>query len=410
MGMIASGWGPTAHGRRYTLTSTSLSTEVTRVLLRRGEQASEIRYPTPSSSTGTLPYLSWMVDKGDEAWPLAEQDEYLTSIIHSFAASETALRLVRPVQAGEHFYGLGERTGRMNKQGQAFPVWNVDPPMNHDEQTPTMYISIPFYLSLNTEAGQAHGVFLDHAGRVEVDLGQGLTDQLSLTIKGDTLAVYFFAGPTPADVVRQYSELTGRTPLPPRWALGLHQSRWGYESAEQVREVARKLRARQHPCDSLWLDIDYMDGFRNFTWNLATFPEPRKLIEELRQQGLRMVTIIDPGTKLDEGYAVYQQGQERDYFCHYPDGNAFLGEVWPGTCVFPDYSRYDVREWWGSLYAEHVDLGVAGIWNDMNEPALTSILSENSAEHVHGRTMDSDVLHWPEGKNNEGQEADSLAT
>ncbi|HXR65479.1 MAG TPA: TIM-barrel domain-containing protein, partial [Ktedonobacteraceae bacterium] len=401
--------GSDAHEQRYTLTGTSLGHEVTRVLLTRGAQASEARYPTSGETDGTLPYLSWMVDRGDESWPETAPHDYIENIASCFAASASGLCLICPAHAGEHFYGLGERTGKMDKQGQAFPIWNVDPPMGHDAQTPTMYVSIPFYTALNAETGQAHGVFLDHAGRVEVDLALEQPDQVTLTIEGDTLAAYFFVGPTPADVVRQYSELTGRMPLPPRWALGHHQSRWGYESAEQVREIARTLRERQHPCDTLWLDIDYMDGFRNFTWNPDTFAQPRQLVEELRQQGLRLVTIVDPGTKLDEDYAVYQQGHERDYFCRYPNGNYFLGEVWPGPCVFPDYSRQDVREWWGKLYADHLDLGVAGIWNDMNEPALTSILSENSSEHVHGRTMDSDVLHRPDVKSSSGQDTATLS-
>ena len=405
----ASLWqGSDARGQSYTLAITTLGREVTRVLLTRGAQSNETRYPTSSRTVGTLPYLSWMVDRGDESWPESAQGDSIESVLSSFAASESGLRLVRPAHSGEHFYGLGERTGKMDKQGQAFPVWNVDPPMGHNDQTPTMYVSIPFYTALNAETGQAHGVFLDHAGHVEVDLGQEQPGQITLTIEGDTLAVYFFVGPTPADVVRQYSELTGRISLPPLWALGHHQSRWGYESAEQVLEVARTLREHRQPCDALWLDIDYMNGFRNFTWNAETFAEPRKLVKELRAQGLRLVTIIDPGTKLDEDYAVYQEGHARDFFCRYPNGDYFLGEVWPGTCVFPDYSRADVRQWWGNLYADHLDLGVAGIWNDMNEPALTSILSEHSSEHIHGKTMDSDVLHHPDIQGDNGHTAAAL--
>jgi alpha-glucosidase len=398
--------GYDAGGRLCTFTITSLGEEITRVLLRRGEEENARRYAAADAASGTLPYLSWMVEKGDEAWPLSALParEQVETLLAHFVGDERGLAFVAPLRPQDHIYGLGERTGAQDKRGQAFPVWNVDPPMHHDEQTPTMYISIPFYLQLDAASRRTSGVLIDHAGRVEVDLGYSQPAQLSLAVEGDTLAVYFFAGPTPADVLRQYSELSGRTPLPPRWALGHHQSRWSYESAAEVRRIARTLRERQHPCDALWLDIDYMEGFRNFTWNATTFAEPRALIEELRAQGLRLVTIIDPGTRLEEGYAVYDQGHARDYFCRYPDGRYFLGEVWPGTCVFPDFSRQDVRTWWGSLYAEHVKLGVAGIWNDMNEPALTSILSENSAEHVHGKTMDSDVLHHPDRSSPTGQD------
>lgn len=397
-------------GQPYIFTGIALGSEITRVVFRRGATLDEQRYQLASGATGTLPYHSWMVERGDEDWPASEINAALVeSLLGSFVADETSLSLVRPLLEHEHIYGMGERTGRMDKRGQAFPLWNVDPPMHHDDQTATMYTSIPFYLCLNTENGQAHGVFVDHAGRIEADFGNKEPGCLHLTIEGEILPVYVLAGPTPADVLRQYAELTGRMPLPPRWTLGYHQCRWGYESAEQVREIARTLRERQHPCDAIWLDIDYMDGFRNFTWNPDTFPEPHNLIEEFRQQGLRTVTIIDPGTKLEEDYAVYRQGSEQGFFCRYPDSSYFLGEVWPGSCVFPDFSRQDVREWWGSLYAGHVELGVAGIWNDMNEPALTSILSEHSAEHVHGRTMDSHVLHQAGGEQATGQDGAPLA-
>lgn len=397
--------GQAGNGQICTLTVTPLGPEITRVLFTRGQQEDSRRYQLASGAGGTLPYHSWMVDKGDETWPVAARDcASLENLLSGFMVSETGVRLVRPLLKPEHIYGLGERTGRMDKRGQAFPVWNVDPPMHHTDQTATMYVSIPFYLYLNAHTGQTSGVLIDHVGMVVADFGKEQPDELQLTVEGDLFPLYLLAGPTPADVLRQYSELTGHMSLPPHWALGHHQSRWSYESAEEVREIARTLREHQHPCDALWLDIDYMDGFCNFTWNSTTFPDPRKLIEELRQQGLRLVTIIDPGTKLDDNYSVYQQGNAHDYFCRYPDGKFFLGEVWPGTCVFPDFSRQEVREWWGSLYAEHITLGVAGIWNDMNEPALTSILSTQSAEHVHGRTMDNDVLHQAGGTTVTGQD------
>ncbi len=351
-------------GQSYRLTGAILGNEILRVLLQRGAQPDEQHYQIASGAPGTLPYHSWMVDKGDESWPDGEiESVLLESYLSGFAASETDLRLTRPLLPGEHIYGLGERTGTLDKHGQAFPIWNVDPPMHHSMKTATMYTSIPFYISLDASSGEARGVLIDHTGKVEADLGHTQPGQIQLTVEGDTLAVYFFAGPTPADVLCQYSELTGRMPLPPRWALGHHQCRWSYESAEQVRAIAQQMRERQHPCDALWLDIDYMDDFRNFTWNPETFPQPRQLVEELRQEGLRLITIIDPGTKLEDEYPVYQEGHERDYFCRYPNGDEFVGKVWPGTCAFPDFSRQEVRAWWGSLYSGHTELGVAGIYH-----------------------------------------------
>jgi len=260
-----------------------------------------------------------------------------------------------------------------------------------------MYTSIPFYLGLSIESGRTYGVLVDHTGLVEMDIGKSNEAEVSMTVQGDSLIVYFFAGPTPADVLRQYTELTGRMPLPPRWALGYHQSRWGYTTEQQVRQVATRLRERNHPCDAIWLDIDYMNGFRNFTWDAEKFPNPKQMLDDLHAQGLHLVTIIDPGTRTDENYTVYQQGMEHDYFCHYQDGELFIGSVWPGECAFPDYSQSEVRDWWGNLYAGLLDQGVDGIWNDMDEPALTNILTREDEPLIHGATMSNDVLHRASG-------------
>jgi len=393
----------------YTLTATSLGPELRRILLQRGTHA-EQRYQLASGSPGTLPYHSWMVDRGDETWPATSHEQLKPADFFSeCAASETGLRLTLPLASTAHVYGLGERTGSMDKQGQAFPLWNVDPPMPHTEKTATMYTSIPFALILDAESGITSGMLVDHTGEVEIDLGKAHPGQCQILIAGDVLALYVFAGPTPADVLRQYSELTGRMPLPPRWALGHHQSRWSYTSEEEVREVAQQMRARQHPCDSIWLDIDYMKGFCNFTWNDETFPQPRRMIAALRQEGFRLLTIIDPGTKLADTYYVYREGHERDYFCRYPAGEEFVGNVWPGTCVFPDFSRQEVRTWWGNLYREHVESGVAGIWNDMNEPSLTNFLSQDGGEHIHGKTIDSSVLHRAGGDDLTGPDGSPIA-
>ncbi|MBV9232218.1 MAG: DUF5110 domain-containing protein, partial [Chloroflexi bacterium] len=212
---------------------------------------------------------------------------------------------------------------------------------------------------------------------------------------GDSLVAYFFAGPTSADVMRQYSELTGHMPLPPRWSLGYHQCRWSYTTEQQVNDIAKQLRTRNHPCDAIWLDIDYMNGYRNFTWAPEAFPNPSQMTQQLHEQGLHLVTIIDPGTKIDEAYSIYQQGMQRDYFCRYQNGEVFKGKVWPGDCVFPDFSQSAVREWWGNLYQILLDQGVDGIWNDMNEPSLTNLFSKSTEqeEPLHGKTMSDDVLH-----------------
>jgi alpha-glucosidase len=354
----------------------------------------EARYQLVDGKQGTLPYHSWMVIKGDEDWPPVDSEAatqtLLEPYLQGFAYSETKLRLTRPLASKERVFALGERTGPMNKHGQAFPIWNADPPIHHIASLLTMHASIPFYIGLQQD--RAYGILIDHTGHTEMDMGKSNEAEASMTVDGDSLIVYFFAGPTPADILRQYTDLTGHMPLPARWTIGYHQCRWGYKTEQQVLAVARRLRERHHPCDAIWLDIDYMQGYRNFTWNPETFPHPTQMMQHLHEQGMHVVTIVDPGTKIDDEYAVYRQGMQQDYFCSYENGEYFKGTTWPGACVFPDFSRSEVRAWWVSLYQGLLDQGVDGIWNDMNEPATTSLLPSAHNE-VYGSTMDSQAVH-----------------
>ncbi|HEU5230030.1 MAG TPA: TIM-barrel domain-containing protein [Ktedonobacteraceae bacterium] len=371
-----------------------------------------IQTDNAANTTGTLPYHSWIVNRGDEQWPIiGEQDStqaILAPYLQGFAFSDTEIRLTRPLASEERIYGLGERTGPMNKRGQTFPIWNVDPPLRHNAETSTMYTSIPFYIGLQLETGRAYGMLIDHTGLITMDIGHSEASEVNITLEGDSMVAYFFVGPTPADVLRQYADLTGSMPLPSRWAIGHHQCRWSYMSEQQVLELAATLRQRQHPCDAIWLDIDYMQGYRDFTWNSATFPDPARMTQQLHEQGFHLVTIIDPGIKVDEEYSIYQQGMQNDYFCRYEQGDLFLGSVWPGTCVFPDFSRSQVRQWWGELYQQLLAQGVDAFWNDMNEPALTNFFSSTQQDQLaveekeeqeqdesllHGKTMDNTVLH-----------------
>ncbi len=373
-----------------------LGGEVLRVRLLRGNHFDDVRYQLADGGPGTLPYHSWMVVKGDEDWPTfvsgKQAVEMLEPYLHGFSYSDTSLRLSRPLASKERIFGLGERTGSMDKRGQAFPIWNVDPPRHHTAATESMYASIPFYISYHPASGRCYGVLVDSTGRVEMDLGRTNEDFASMTVQGDSLVVYFFVGPTPAAVLRQYTELTGRMPLPPLWSIGYQQCRWGYRSQERVSEVAAQIRAGHHPCDAIWLDIDYMNGYRNFTWDPQRFPDPKQMAHNLHEQGFHLVTILDPGTKIDEDYFVYKEGMEHNYFCRYQNGELFVGSVWPGPCVFPDYSQAAVREWWGNLYKLLLDQGVDGIWNDMDEPAMTSMMIQGESS-LHGTTMSLEVLH-----------------
>jgi alpha-glucosidase len=282
---------------------------------------------------------------------------------------------------GERYFGCGERTAGLEKTRTRQVFWNIDPPQGHTASFNNLYTSIPFVLCLHE--GRAHGVFYDHPGRVELDLAKADPGRVVVSA-ADDLEVSVILGPTPAEVLERYTALTGRTPMPPLWALGNHQSRWSYMDADAVRAVASEFRARSIPCDVLYLDIDHMDGYRVFTWDAERFPDPAGLIAELRSEGFRVVVITDPGVKVDEGYDVYAEGRANGYFCLTRDGDEYVNVVWPGLCAFPDFLNPAVRDWWGSLHRGLVDAGVAGVWCDMNEPAL--FVPWNA-------TMPDDVVH-----------------
>ncbi len=271
-----------------------------------------------------------------------------------------------------HVYGLGQKTTRLDKRGLAFSLWNTDPQFYHPGDDP-LYSNIPFYLGLNE--GHGYGIFWDTPVRARIDFGAltpGIThfEAEVAPPAGRELRYYFFYGPRLSDVLDRYTELTGRMIMPPLWALGYHQNRWSYSPDRRVREIAAEFRTRRIPCEAIHLDIEYMDGFRCFTWHPERFPSPAALIADLHTQGFKVVAMIDPGIKVDSNYWVCLDGLENDVFCKYPNGALFHGPVWPGDCYFPDFTSPRVRKWWGHLYTGLVDLGIDGFWNDMNEPAV----------------------------------------
>lgn len=306
-----------------------------------------------------------------------------------------SLRCHKRLAPGERVIGAGERAEPLDKRGHRLTFWSTDPPRPHSPKTGAMYATLPFWTTLRPD-GRAWGVFMDSAARGDLDAGASDPALLSFGVAEGDLTYYIFAGPTPADVQRQYSELTGRMPLPPRWALGYGQSRWSYYPDAWVREIAEGFRSRQIPCDHLWLDIDYMDGYRVFTWHPTRFPQPEALLTDLRAQGFKVVAIIDPGVKADPTDETFAEGVARDYFVRRPDGALFTGIVWPGASVFADFSRADVRVWWGERHRPLLDAGLAGIWDDMNEPALTDIFVA-SASAARQTTMAPDAIHRPDG-------------
>jgi alpha-glucosidase len=273
----------------------------------------------------------------------------------------------------EHFYGLGEKAARLDKRRGYFVNWNSDTP-GYTEGKDPIYQTIPFYLGL--QRGAAYGIFFDNSYRSYFDFGRSSQQRAWFGAEGGELNYYFFYGPSIKKILGRYADLTGHMPLPPMWALGNQQSRWSYYPDTMVEEVAREYRQHDLPLDVIHLDIDYMRGYRVFTFDPQRFPNPKALSEKLARQGIKLVTIVDPGVKHDPPgssgdtrYFVFEQGFEKNYFQHRSNGQLFVPRVWPGESVFVDYTLPGARRWWGDLHRVYTDNGIAGIWNDMNEPA-----------------------------------------
>lgn len=267
---------------------------------------------------------------------------------------------------GERFFGLGEKTGDLDKRGREWTMWNSDIP-GYTNDTDPLYQSIPFFLGVRGAA--TYGLYFNNPHRSTFNLGAGNHRYYSFAAERGPLDYFVFAGTVP-EIVESYTALTGRMPLPPRWALGYQQSRWSYYPASEVLRIARTFREKHIPADVLYLDIHYMDGYRVFTWDEDRFPDPEGLLRELEGLGFKTIVIVDPGVKEDPDYAVAQEGRAGDHFVRYPDGEVYVGSVWPGRSYFPDFSRAATRAWWADRLAALRAQGVDGIWNDMNEPAV----------------------------------------
>lgn len=299
----------------------------------------------------------------------------------------TDVKVTKKVQKEECFFGLGDKSCSLNLKGKKLQNWCTDS-FGYSATTDPLYRAIPFYFGLHQGIG--YGIFFDNTFRSHFDFDEKGRGEMSFAATGGEVDYYFIYGPELLKVAEKYTLLTGKPELPPMWSLGFHQCRWSYYPEKRVLEVAQEFRDRKIPCDAIYLDIDYMDGYRCFTWNKAYFPKPTKMISELRKEGFQTVVMIDPGIREDDDYHVYQQGVENNYFCRRTDGALMLGPVWPPNCGFPDFTNPEVRDWWGDLYEElYNENGVSGFWNDMNEPALFK---------VHHCTFPDEVLHHYEGQ------------
>lgn len=266
-----------------------------------------------------------------------------------------------------YFYGLGERTGYLNKKGYHYRNWNTDDPTPHGETYAQLYKSIPFLIGLKDK--EAFGIFFDNHFESHFDMGKENSKYYYFGAMDGNLDYYFMYGPTVNKVVNEYTNITGKTPLPQLWTLGYQQCRWSYAPQERAMEIAKCFREKDIPCDTIYLDIDYMDGFRVFTWDNKKFENPKEFLKQLKEMGFKVVTIIDPGVKVDKGYKIYDEGLKEGYFATDKDGIVYKNYVWPGESVFPDFMNSKTRKWWAENQKIMMDLGVSGIWNDMNEPA-----------------------------------------
>jgi alpha-glucosidase len=275
----------------------------------------------------------------------------------------------KKMPADENYYGLGDKAGPMNRRNRSFTNWNTDE-FGWQESTDPLYKTIPFFIGLRN--GTAYGLFFDNTYRSVFDFGKESPDYFSFGAEGGEMNYYFIAGPEPKKIVEEYTGMTGRSPLPPLWTLGYQQSRYSYYPESRAREIVKTLREKKIPVDAIYFDIDYQQGNAPFTINREYFPTFEKMISDFRAQGMHTILITDLHIKKDSnhGYAPYDSGTKDDVFVKNPDGSVYVGTVWPGDSVFPDFTLTRVREWWGGLYKNFVGMGAAGFWNDMDEPSL----------------------------------------
>jgi alpha-glucosidase len=283
----------------------------------------------------------------------------------------------------DHFFGLGDKPGPLDRGGQAFTMWNTDA-FGWQESTDPIYKSIPFFLEVNQ--GRTLGVFMDNTWRTNFDFGRADVTRYTFGSLNGPIDYYLLYGPEPKQVVTEWAWLTGPTPLPPLWALGFQQSRYSYYPESQLREIATRLRKDRIPSDVLWLDIDFQHENWPFTVNEKSYPNFPGMVKDLADEHFKLVVITDlhVAKQPKVGYVPYDSGIAGDHFVKNPDGSIYVGKVWPGPAVFPDFTQAQTRQWWGGLYKDFVKDGVAGFWNDMNEPAVFD---------GPGKTMPNDIQH-----------------
>lgn len=272
----------------------------------------------------------------------------------------------KKLQLGERFIGLGEKTGPLDRKGQGYQHWNTDSYAYHSGSDP-LYSSTPFYIGIHNN--RCYGIYFDNTFKSFFNFGASNDRFSSFSADNGEMNYYFMHGESIPEIIQNYTHLTGRMPIPPKWSIGYQQCRYSYFPDTEVISIANTFREKDIPADVIVLDIHYMDAYKIFTWHKKDFSNPKKLIEDLKGKGFEVVVMCDPGIKVEAGYSVYEDGVKNDVFIKYPDGSYYTGQVWPGWCHFPDFTNPKTREWWKEKFKEYVSLGIQGFWNDMNEIA-----------------------------------------
>lgn len=325
-------------------------------------------------------YLTFFTPEGE----IINQDD------PAFAVSwlGTEVSNYKKVQKNERFIGLGEKTGHLDRSGRAFTNWNTDY-FAYGVGDDPLYMSIPFYLGIHN--GLSYGIFFDNTHKSVFNFGASNNRFIYYSADDGDMDYYFFHDKSVAKIISSYTDLTGKMEMPPLWSLGFQQCRYSYYPDSEVLTLAKTFRDKDMPADVIYLDIHHMEKYKVFTFDGEKFPDPKSMIKALKEKGFKVVVIMDPGIKTEIGYLPFEEGKEKDLFVKYPDNEIYEGQVWPGWCAFPDFTKPETRQWWAEKMAFYEEAGVDGYWTDMNEPASWGQFTPNlinfsyEGEHVSHR-------------------------
>lgn len=332
---------------------------------------------------GTIKFASIVVDQNQSMFTFKDGFgfELFSEKIPSYHVEDWYKTVKRPEITCEHHYGFGEKGGPLDKKGETISFWNTDS-FAYDTEDSKLYQTQPIQIVVRSN-GFCYALVYDNPLRSQIKIGEDDDCFSEYYVQGGGINYYLVVGPTVYKVFTKLQKLLGKPPLPPISALGHHQSRWSYYPESEVRALAKEFRERKIPCDFIHLDIDYMDEYRIFTWDKEKFPNPKKLANDLFEDGFRLMAMTDPGVKVDSDYKIYKEGIRGKHFCMNQDGSVYTGPVWPGDCHFPDFTQAKTREWFGDHFKALTNVGIRGFWIDMNEP---SVFNDQG-------TIDDDVIH-----------------